>query len=178
MKEEHKATRTTQKKTVLIDRASEALEKLTNAYRGVNVAALEHAKEIQRPSLHQLEALRLFVLFINAFRQAEDKWPAEYLNNWPNLIHFITRSPSSKDLCLELQKLKKTVTRPHLGSISEETYKELEAIRANFLGGSDAKQVMRHYSSDKEMKMLATLALTSINHLIPDLDQSIVESNF
>jgi hypothetical protein len=45
-KDERKAVRTTQKKTVLIDRASEALEKLTNAYRAVNVAALEHAKEI------------------------------------------------------------------------------------------------------------------------------------
>lgn len=81
----------------------------------------------------------MFVLFINAFRHAEDRWPYEYLNNWPNLIHFITRSPNSKDLCLELQKLKKIVTRPHLASITEETYKELETIRANFLGGVDYK---------------------------------------
>lgn len=51
-KDDRKAIRTTQKKTVLIDRASEALEKLTNAYRAVNVAALEHVKEIQRPSKH------------------------------------------------------------------------------------------------------------------------------
>jgi hypothetical protein len=78
-------------------------------------------------------------MFINAFREADERWPTEYLNNWPNLIHFITRSPTSKDLCLELQKLKKIVTRPHLASISEDTYKELETIRANFLCGSDPK---------------------------------------
>ena len=118
-KEDRKVVKTAQKKnkTVLIDRASEALEQLTIAYRGVNVAALEHAKEINFPTKHQLEALKFFVLFINAFRKAEDRWPADYLNYWPNLVHFITRAPSSTDLCLELQKLKKIVTRPHLANI-------------------------------------------------------------
>lgn len=110
---------------MLVDRASEALEQLTNAYRGVNVAALEHAKEIHSPTKHQVEALKLFVMFINAFRKAEDRWPSEYLNYWPNLVHFISKAPSCTELCLELQKLKKIVTRPHLANISEDTYKEL-----------------------------------------------------
>ena len=90
-----------------------------------------------KPSKISFSALRLFALFVNAFREEGDKWPSSYLNNWPNLVNFVAHSPNSKELCLELQKLKKVVTRPHLSSIAEETYKELSKIREDFLDGRD-----------------------------------------
>lgn len=64
----------------------------------------------------------MFALFINSFRQEEQRWPIEYLNNWSNLTAFVSNSPSTKELCLELQRLKKVVTRPHLTGIQEEVY--------------------------------------------------------
>ena len=74
-------------------------------------------------------------MFVNAFRDEDDKWPREYLNSWSNMIAYITRSPSSKDLCLELHRLKKIVTRPHLANIPEEIYFELDTIRTSFVIG-------------------------------------------
>jgi len=162
-------------KTVLIDRASEALEKLTNAYRAVDISTLEFCKSIRSPTKKQHKALRLFVLFVNVFRDEDDKWPADYLANWSNMLTFITRSPSSKDMCLELHRLKKIVTRPHLANISEETYLELDTIRASFVIGQTVKQALRTLIHDKELKSLATLALTSINHLIPEVDEAEAE---
>ena len=168
--ERRPAPSTLSKKNPLADRASEALEKLTNAYRAVTVPILEALVFIQKPTKIAYNALRLFTLFINAFRDIQDKWPRQYLNNWPNLVNYVAHSPSSKELCLELQKLKKIVTRPHLATISEETYQELHRIREEFLDGRDQKFVMRYYSNCKEMKVLAEVVLTSINHLMPDLD--------
>lgn len=112
-------------------------------------------------------------MFINAFRDEDDKWPAQYLNSWQNMLAYITRSPSSKDLCLELLRLKKIVTRPHLACIPEETYFELDTIRASFILGQTQKQALRLLAHDKELRALAALALTSINHLIPEIENEV-----
>lgn len=128
---------TLSKRNPLADRASEALEKLTNAYRAVTVPILDTLPYLQKPTKIAYNALRLFTLFINSFRDSQDRWPHHYLNNWPNLVNYVAHSPSSKELCLELQKLKKIVTRPHLATISEETYKDLHKIREEFLEGRD-----------------------------------------
>lgn len=109
-----------------MDRASEALEKLTNAYRSVDVEVLVRAGKVKNPNRHMIEAMRVFVSFVNAFRDEAGHWPSEYFNNPSNLAYFITNAPSCKDLCLELQTLKKIVTRPHLANISEDVYLELD----------------------------------------------------
>lgn len=77
---------------------------------------------MKKPSKVTTDALKLFALFLNAFREKANKQPVESLNNWSNLLNFVLRSPSTNDLCLELQKLKKVITRPHLSNISEQTY--------------------------------------------------------
>ena len=132
-REQRQRTAYKKPKTILIDRASEALEKLTTAYRSVNVDLICRASKLKNPSRHVHEAMKVFVMFVNAFRDEHGRWPVDYFNNWANLVHFVTNAPSSKELCLELQSLKKIVTRPHLANISEDIYRELEQIRTSFL---------------------------------------------
>jgi hypothetical protein len=115
-------------RTVVVDRAAEAFEKLTDAYRAVDINILALVNKIKVPSRTQIEGLKAFVLFVNALRENESRWPVEYLSSWSNLTSFTGRCPSAqglpstKEVCLELQKIKKIVTRPYLANLNEQTF--------------------------------------------------------
>ena len=54
--------------TTPIDRASESLEKINDAFRQVSVQALDQIQAIKKPAKSDIDGCQIFCRFVNAFR--------------------------------------------------------------------------------------------------------------
>ena len=58
-----------------MERASETLEKITEAFRQINIGTFDAILQIKRPTQVEFDAVRLLCLFVNAFRDISLAWP-------------------------------------------------------------------------------------------------------
>ena len=55
-----------------IDRASESLEKINDAFRQVSVGTFDELSQIRKPAKSDIDGCTIFCRFVNAFRDAHD----------------------------------------------------------------------------------------------------------
>ena len=63
-------------------RASETLEKITDAFRQISLSTLDTVLQIRKPTQLEFDATRLLCLFVNAFRDVSLAWPNTQFESW------------------------------------------------------------------------------------------------
>ena len=154
-----------------MERASETLETINEAFRHINLCTFDMIQQIKRPSQVEFDAARMLCLFVNAFRDTCLAWPNTQFETWQTIVQFLMNSPSQNKVCLEIQNIKKKVLRPHLAKISQNTYDELLTIRTEYLDDQNRTEraILQMYNgpSKKHLKAMVKVVLTSINYLVP-----------
>ena len=77
-----------------LERASESLEKINDAFRQINLQTFDVIQSMKRPSQLEFDAARLLCLFINAFRDSSVAWPDTQFDTWQTIVQFLMNSPS------------------------------------------------------------------------------------
>lgn len=138
---------------------------LNQVYKAVTVQTLDEINRLKKPSKYAFEACRLLCLFLNTFREANKKWPAESFSSWVTVQHYLVGSPSVSKICQEITMTKRLFIKPFSQRMNHEVCTSLRELVQDFMRGQSEEQVLWQYMGHKSMKAIVHLVLVSVQQI-------------
>ena len=106
----------------------------------------------------------MLCLFVNAFRDDDQRWPRESFTQWVTIQHYLIGSPNTNRIFREFSNLRRTFNKQFTARVTQRLREDLWQMRQEHFTSHDVtyQQVIDRFSINKALKTVVQAIVLSL----------------